>query len=67
MVDDRLYLDLNRSLRRELVPVSDSMLASHEGRLTVVRYMPEGPTERILIEHPGLDGARLGERSWVGR
>ena len=67
MVEDRLYLDLNRSFRKELQPVGDRVLASRDGKLTV-QYMPDGPVERILIQHPGLPASvRLGERSWRGR
>lgn len=67
MIDDKLYLDLNRAFRRELLPVGDKVLASHDGRLTV-QYMPDGPTEQILIQHPELPASvRLGERSWRGR
>lgn len=67
LIEDRLYLDLNRHYRRELQPVADRLLASRDGRLTV-EYMPDGPVERILIRHPGLpSGTRLGEASWRGR
>lgn len=67
LVDDRLYLDLNRHYRREILPVADRVLASRDGKLTV-QYMPDGPVERILIQHPGLPASvRLGEHSWRGR
>jgi hypothetical protein len=67
LVEDRLYLDLKRGYRRELVPVAEGVLASHDGRLTV-QYMPNGPVEQIFIQHAGLPGgARLGEVSWRGR
>lgn len=67
LVDDKLYLDLNRSYRKELKPVTDKVLASRDGRLTV-QYITDGPVERILIQHPGLPASvRLGERSWRGR
>jgi hypothetical protein len=67
LTDDKLYLDLNRYYRKELLPIGDKMLASRDGRLTV-QYMPDGPVERILIQHPALPASvRLGERSWRGR
>ena len=66
-VDHKLYLDLNRHYRKELLAVGEKMLASRDGRLTV-RYMPDGPVEQILIQHPGMPASvRLGERSWRGR
>ena len=67
LMDEKLYLDLNRFYRRELLPIADKMLASRDGRLTV-QYMPDGPVERILIQHPELPASvRLGERSWRHR
>jgi hypothetical protein len=67
LVDDRLYLDLNRNFRKELLPVAQRTLASRGGRLTV-EYMPDGPVDRILIKHPGLGTeVRLGEANWRGR
>ncbi|MDB5793272.1 MAG: hypothetical protein JWQ80_3296 [Massilia sp.] len=67
VMDERLYLDLNRSYRKELLPVGDKVLASRDGRLTV-QYMPDGPVERILIQNPELPASvRLGERSWRHR
>lgn len=67
LMDQNLYLDLNRHYRTELLPVADKVLASHDGKLTV-HYMPDGPAERILIQHPELPAnVRLGERSWRGR
>jgi len=64
LVDDRLYLDLNRNFRKELLPVAERTLASRDGRLTV-QYMPDGPVDRILIKHPGLGAdVRLGEANW---
>ncbi|MET0980765.1 MAG: hypothetical protein ABWY02_01595 [Telluria sp.] len=66
-MDQKLYLDLNRYYRRELLPVADKVLASRDGKLTV-QYMPDGPVERILIQHPALPAnMRLGESSWFGR
>ncbi|MFC5459248.1 hypothetical protein [Massilia niabensis] len=66
-VDHKLYLDLNRHYRKELLPVAENVLASRDGRLTV-QYMPHGPVEQILIQHPELPASlRLGERSWDGR
>ena len=66
-VDHKLYLDLNRYYRKEIIPVADRVLASRDGKLTV-QYLPEGPTGRILIQHPELPAnVRLGERSWRGR
>lgn len=66
LVDDRLYLDLNHTYRKELLPVADRVLASRDGQLTV-QFMPDGPVERILIRHPGLRaGERIGEASWRG-
>lgn len=67
VVDQQLYLDLNRHYRRQLHPVSSNLLSSSDGRLTV-EYLPDGPFERIFIRHGGLPpNERLGERSWRGR
>lgn len=67
LLDHKLYLDLNRYYRKELLAIDGKLLASRDGRLTV-RYIQDGPVERILIQHPGLPASvRLGERSWRGR
>lgn len=67
LLDQKLYLDLNRHYRKELLAVGEKTLASRDGRLTV-QYMADGPVERILIQHPGIPASvRLGERSWRGR
>ncbi|MFC4933254.1 hypothetical protein [Massilia sp. GCM10023247] len=67
LVEDRLYLDLNRHYRREVEPIAENVLASRDGSLTV-QYLPDGPSDRIVIRHPELPAnARLGEHSWRGR
>ncbi|QNA88508.1 hypothetical protein G4G28_08380 [Massilia sp. Dwa41.01b] len=66
LVDDELYLDLNRYRRHKLLPVTDRTLASRDGKLTV-EYLPDGPAERIHIRYVGLPDERLGESSWLGR
>jgi hypothetical protein len=50
LLDETLYIDLDNIHRRALYPVAPNLLASRDGALTV-RYLPEGPTERILIRH----------------
>lgn len=67
LVDQRLYVDLNRRYRKQVYPVSDNLLSSRDGRLTV-EYLPEGPVERIFIRHVGLSpNEQLGETSWIGK
>ncbi len=67
LIDDDLYLDLNRHYRRKLFPVEENLLVSRDGKLTV-EYFPDGPVERILIRHERIPSSmRLGERSWLGK
>jgi len=67
LVDEQLYVDLNRHYRKQVFPVSENLLRSRDGNLTVA-YMPDGPVERILIRHPSFPAnQRLGERSWLGK
>ena len=66
-VDQRLYIDLNRSYRKLVEPVAPNLLSSRDGNLTV-EFLPEGPSKRILIRHTRFpSGQRLGERSWLGK
>lgn len=67
LVDEKLYIDLNRSYRRELRPVAPNLLASRDGSLTV-EYIVGGPAERILIRHAQFPAnRRIGEDRWFGR
>jgi len=67
LIDDKLYLDLNRHYRKQMFPVEENLLVSRDGNLTV-EFFPDGPVERILIRHERLpSGERLGERSWLGK
>jgi len=67
LVDQELYVDLNRYYRKQVFPVSENLLSSRDGDLTV-EYLPEGPVERILIRHAHFPAKqRLGERSWLGK
>ncbi|WP_312551641.1 hypothetical protein [Massilia sp.] len=66
LIDDELYLDLNRRYRKHLLPVEEN-LVSRDGNVTV-EYFPDGPVERILIRHERLPSRLpLGERSWLGK
>lgn len=61
VVDGRLYLDLDRSYRKELQVVAPNLLASRDGLVTV-QYMPDSATERIRIRHERYPaGRRIGE------
>ncbi|MEW6025076.1 MAG: hypothetical protein AB1807_23370 [Pseudomonadota bacterium] len=67
LVDQQLYVDLNRYYRKQVFPVSENLLSSRDGDLTV-QYLPEGPVERIVIQHARFPvSQRLGERSWLGK
>lgn len=67
LVNDDLYVDLNRYYRKQVFPVEENLLASRDGKLTV-QYFPDGPVERILIQHERFpSNQRLGERSWFGK
>jgi len=67
LVDQELYVDLNRHYRKQVFPVSPNLLSSRDGNLTI-EYLPDGPIERILIRHQRFpEGQRLGERSWLGK
>jgi len=67
LVDQDLYVDLNRNYRKLVVPVASNLLSSRDGKLTI-EYLPDGPVERILIRHQRFPaGQRLGERSWLGK
>ena len=67
MVDEQLYVDLNRHYRKRVFPVSENLFSSRDGSLTV-EYLPDGPEERIVIHHTGLSPKqRLGEHSWIGK
>ena len=50
LIEDRLYIDLNGSYRKELRPVAPNLLASRDGVLTV-EWLPDSGTERIRIRH----------------
>jgi hypothetical protein len=66
VVDGRLYLDLDRSYRKELQVVAPNLLASRDGLVTV-QYMPDNATERIRIRHERYPaGRRFGEVRWSG-
>lgn len=66
-VDEKLYIDLNRTYRRELRAVAPNLLASRDGKLTV-HYMPQGSDRHILLRHEGFPAhRRLGEDGWLGR
>ena len=67
LVDQDLYLDLNRHYRKQLIPVSDNLFSSRDGNVTV-EYLPDGPVKRILIRHARFpENQRLGETSWAGK
>jgi len=67
LVDQELYVDLNRHYRKQVFPVSPNLLSSRDGALTV-EYLPDGPVERILIRHAHFPlSQRLGEHSWLGK
>jgi len=67
LVDQELYVDLNRHYRKQVFPVSENLLSSRDGSLTV-EYLPDGPVERILIRDARFPyNQRLGERSWLGK
>ena len=67
LVDQQLYVDLNRHYRKQVFPVSENLLSSRDGDLTV-EYLPDGPVERILIRHAHFPlNQRLGERNWLGK
>jgi hypothetical protein len=66
VVDGRLYLDLDRSYRKELQAVAPNLLASRDGLVTVL-YMPDGATERVRIRHARYPASRrIGEVRWTG-
>jgi hypothetical protein len=66
VVDDRLYIDLDRSYRKELEAVAPNLLASRDGLVTV-EYMPDGGAERIRIRHERYSASRrIGEVRWPG-
>jgi len=61
VVDGRLYLDLDRSYRKELQVVAPNLFASRDGLVTV-QFMPDSATERIRIRHERYPaGRRIGE------
>ena len=67
LVDQQLYIDLNKRYRRALHSVRPNLLALRDGALTV-RYILDGPAERILIRHERFSSKRrIGEERWVGR
>ena len=66
VVDNRLYIDLDRSYRKELQAVAPNLLASRDWLVTV-HYMPDGGTKRIRIRHERYPaGRRIGEVRWSG-
>ena len=66
VVDGRLYLDLSRSYRKELIAVAPNLFASRDAMVTV-RYMPDSATARIRIRHERYPaGRRIGEVRWFG-
>ena len=61
VVDGRLYLDLDRSYRKELDVVVPNLLASRDALVTV-QYLPDKGTGRIRIRHERYPaGRRFGE------
>jgi len=66
VIDERIYIDLNGSYRKELRPVAPNLLASRDGVLTV-EWLPDSGTERIRIRHENYPHQRrLGEQRWAG-
>jgi hypothetical protein len=66
VVEGRLYLDLDRSYRKELHVVAPNLFASRDGLVTV-QYLPDSATERIRIRHERYPaGRRIGEAHWLG-
>jgi hypothetical protein len=66
VVDDRLYIDLDRWYRKELQAVAPNLLASRDGLVTV-QYIPDGATERVRIRHERYPASRrIGEVRWSG-
>lgn len=64
VVDGRLYLDLDRSYRKELQVVAPNLLASRDWLVTVL-YMPNSTTDRVRIRHERYPaGRRVGEVHW---
>lgn len=66
VVDGKLYLDLTRWYRKELIPVAPNLLASRDAMVTV-EYLPDRATARIRIRHERYPaGRRIGEVRWFG-
>lgn len=66
LVEQRLYIDLNQSYRKELEAVAPNLLASRDGLVTV-HYLVDGERARIRIEHGRYPATRrIGETRWWG-
>lgn len=66
VVEGRLYLDLDRSYRKELHVVAPNLFAPRDGLVTV-QYLPDSATVRIRIRHERYPAGRwIGEAHWLG-
>jgi hypothetical protein len=70
VLDNRLYVNIGRSQRKELVLAGPNRFASHDGSLSI-RFDADLDNERIVLEHEGgigqPDTIRLAANQRAGR